>query len=249
VVLGWSRAILMQLAHPLIAAAVIDHSAFRDGPRVAALRLRQTIRAMLSLTFGDEPTRARTLAHINGIHRRVNGHLREATGPFPTGTAYSAEDPALITWVHVTLMQSVPLTYAALVGSVSDDEWDRYCLEAAPIARALGATGSVPTSRRAIDDYVQRMIESGELAVGVDARTLSDAVLTPPFAPFVGPLARLNRLFTAGSLPPELREQYALPWNGEDDESYGRWTAAIRRFRRRMPDRMARWASARPVTA
>jgi len=53
----------------------------------------------------------------------------------------------------------------------------------------------------------------------------------------------------AGSLPPELREQYALPWNGEDDESYGRWSAAIRRFRRRMPDRMARWASARPVTA
>ena len=37
VLLGWTRAILLQLAHPLIAAGVYDHSSFRATPLAAAL--------------------------------------------------------------------------------------------------------------------------------------------------------------------------------------------------------------------
>ena len=53
VLLAWSRAILLQLAHPLIATGVAEHSAFRDGPTAAARRLHHVVRAMLALTFGD----------------------------------------------------------------------------------------------------------------------------------------------------------------------------------------------------
>jgi len=33
--LGWSRAILLQFAHPLVAAGVADHSTFRGSPFAA----------------------------------------------------------------------------------------------------------------------------------------------------------------------------------------------------------------------
>src|SRR6185436_12966432 len=65
-----------------------------------------TVHAMLSLTFGDDVARQRTLDTIRGIHRRVNGVLPESTGCYPSGTRYSAEDPDLVLWVHETLIES-----------------------------------------------------------------------------------------------------------------------------------------------
>jgi uncharacterized protein (DUF2236 family) len=57
VLLGWGRAILLQLAHPLIAAGVHDHSGFRSTTWAAVTRLYHTVHAMLALTFGSEAER------------------------------------------------------------------------------------------------------------------------------------------------------------------------------------------------
>src|SRR5262245_46660614 len=104
VVLGWTRAILLQIAHPLIAAGVHEHSRFRESPWVAAERLHSTIQAMLALTFGPDDAARKSLEGIRAIHRRVNGKLRTGVGRFAAGTQYSAEDPALVLWVHLTLL-------------------------------------------------------------------------------------------------------------------------------------------------
>lgn len=125
VLFGWSRAILLQFAHPLVAAGVADHSSFRQGPFVAAARLHHTVRAMLSLTFGTPARRDEALARISAIHRTVHGALREAVGLFPAGTPYSAEEARLLAWVHVTLLESIPLAYERLVGPLSDDHRDQ----------------------------------------------------------------------------------------------------------------------------
>ena len=108
VLLGWGRAILLQLAHPLVAAGVHDHSSVRATPWAAATRLHTTVRAMLALTFGTDAERQHALYGIQQIHRRVRGHLPTAVGAWAAGTAYSAEDPALVLWVHLTLLESVP---------------------------------------------------------------------------------------------------------------------------------------------
>ena len=44
---------------------------------------------------------------IRAIHRRVNGSLASASGSFAAGARYSAEDPALVLWVHGTLIESI----------------------------------------------------------------------------------------------------------------------------------------------
>ena len=73
--LAWGPAILLQLAHPLVAQGIADHSSFRTQRRGRTRRLYHTIDAMLQLCFGTEDQAQATLARINAIHDRVNGHL------------------------------------------------------------------------------------------------------------------------------------------------------------------------------
>lgn len=85
VLLSWPRAILLQFAHPLIAAGIHEHSQFRARPAATVQRLRSTVRAMLALTFGSPAERQETLDKIMAIHRRVRGTLPTAVGRFAAG--------------------------------------------------------------------------------------------------------------------------------------------------------------------
>src|SRR5580765_2475072 len=83
VVLGWGRAVLLQLAHPLVAAAIADYSKFHRESGGFVTRARRTIGAMLSLTFGPPDDVKAAIGRINAIHDQVHGTLPEAVGMFP----------------------------------------------------------------------------------------------------------------------------------------------------------------------
>lgn len=246
VVLAWPRAILLQLAHPLVAAGVAEHSSFRGGPTAAAARLRATVHAMRALTFGTPEDHHRTLDTIREIHRRVHGHLTVATGRFAVGTRYSAEDPALLLWVHATLLDSVPLIHAQVVGPLRAEERDRYCAESAAVAVALGARDEeVPRTWSALNAYLTQMYASGSIAVGAAARELASAVLRPPLSSLIAPITGLNRLVTIGTLPPHVREQYGIVWSERDERRLASAFRMLAAVRRRLPDRVAYWPEAR----
>ncbi len=243
--LGWTRAILMQLAHPLIAAGVHDHSSFRADPRTAVTRLRHTVQAMLALTFGDEAQQARAYEGIRAIHRRVNGRLPAAAGRFAAGTPYSAEDPDLVLWVHVTLLESIPLVYERLIAPLGAAELDAYCADAASVALALGARDAeVPRSWAAVRRHIDATFADNTIAVTAQARDLSRALLAPRFA-LLAPAAWINRLFTLGDLPPSLRDQYGLTWTPRDERAFTRLTQLIRGLRAGAPGIVALWPQAR----
>ena len=244
--LGWTRAILLQLAHPLIAAGVYDHSSFRADPRTAVARLRHTVQAMLALSFGDEQEQARAYDGIRTIHRRVNGHLPVAAGRFPAGTRYSAEDPELVLWVHATLLESIPLVYERLIAPLSVAERDAYCADAARVAIELGARDAdVPRTWAAVRRYMDATYASGAIAVTAQARELAAAVLAPRFAAIVAPAAWINRLFALGDLPPALREQYGFTWSERDARALNRITAVLRGLRSGAPSFVTLWPQAR----
>lgn len=245
VLFGWSRAILLQLAHPLVAAGVADHSELRAGPISAVVRLRHTVRAMTMLTFGTEAARQTALAGIMRIHRRVNGTLHEDVGPFAAGTPYSAEDPALVLWVHATLLESMPLVYGLLVEPLSNDDRDQYCRDAAPIARALGAHDGVPESWSALLDYLASMHGSGQITVSPTARLLANEVLAPSFSALVAPAASANRLITTALLPDRVRTEYELTWTAGDETAFHRRVRMLRTLRRFTPRLMKEWPEAR----
>src|SRR3954467_882820 len=76
--LGWNPAILLQVAHPLVAAGVVEHSLFLTDPAGRARRLWRTLNVMFDLTFGLPADVQRAADAINAIHDRVHGELRAA---------------------------------------------------------------------------------------------------------------------------------------------------------------------------
>ena len=243
---GWGRAILLQLAHPLIAAGVHDHSGFRSTPWAAVTRLYHTVHAMLALTFGTPTEYGVALEGIRAIHRRVNGVLTEHAGPFRAGTRYSAEDPDLVLWVHLTLLESLPLTYELLVGPLSTSERDAYCAEAAAVALALCAReAEVPRTWHDTQRSIERVRQSGVLAVSAQARTLARSVLYPSGGWALFPATFVNRVVTVGLLPDDVRSQYSLEWTARHERLFNGIVPMLRATRRVLPDLITVWPEAR----
>jgi uncharacterized protein (DUF2236 family) len=243
---AWVRAILLQFAHPLIAAGVAGHSTFRGSPVAAFARLRQTVNAMLALTFGTEVEREAALDGIRAIHRRVHGVLPAACGRFAAGTRYSAEDPALLLWVHATLIESIVLLYEQLVLPLTPAERDCYCEDAAEFAVALGASlDDVPRTWSAVRMHLERRYESGEIVVGQQALTLAASLLSPcrPRA-LVRPAVTM---LAAGLLPAHVRAQYGFPWNRQRERRFRRIIGLLRLMRRVLPVSCTHWRSARLI--
>ena len=246
VVLGWSRAILLQLAHPLVAAGVYDHSDFRRSPLAAIQRLRHTTRAMLSITFGDPRRRGAAIDGIRRIHTRVNGTLRETVGPFSAGTPYSAEDPSLLLWVHATLIESILVTYEHLVGPLSPQDLDEFCAVSAPPSIELGLRDAdAPRTWDELQQCLRRTYASGVIVVGPQARELADALLRTSMPGPLAPARLVSGALTVGILPPSVREGYGLHWSAARQRRFEQLTATIRMLRAIAPAALAVWADAR----
>lgn len=246
VVAGWGRAILLQLAHPLIAAGVSDHSSFRGSLSSGLTRLSSTVGAMLSLTFGTDDDAIGAAARINAIHDRISGRLGEAAGTLDSDARYSAHDPELLRWVHATLLESIPLTYERLVGPLTAEERDRYCAEAAVMEPLLDIpAGLLPRSWVRLDTYMREMLDEGRPAVSQRSRRLARAILFPPGWPLLWPVFRPLQLITIGTLPPAIREAYGFPWDARDARALARWTAVLRWLHRASPVLLREWPAAR----
>ena len=244
--LAWTRAILLQAAHPLIAAGIADHSQFRSSGRAAIGRLRATVRAMLALAFGDSASHRRSIETIRHVHRRINGALRVPTGVYPAGARYSAEDPALVLWVHATQVESVLMLYEMLFGALTSAERDAYCDEASDVAIELGAdAAAVPRTWPALRAYLETEYASGRITVGPDARAISDALLFPPLTAVPWPLSSINRVMTIGLLPADVRDQYRYGWNDSRSKQFARLLSMLRGLHRISPRALVWWPEAR----
>src|SRR5260221_7875046 len=126
--LGGTAALLMQVAHPLVAAGVERHSDFARDP---IGRLRRTLDTTLAVVFA-EPAEAR--AALRRIDRRP-GPVR---GTAADGRSYDARDPGLLLWVQATLVLTSLRLYEAVAGPLSARDRDAYWAETKPVAELLG---------------------------------------------------------------------------------------------------------------
>src|SRR5262249_47044826 len=182
---GWGRAILLQLAHPLVAQGVADHSTFADTRWGRATRLRRTLGAMLSLTFGAPEESAAAVRAINHIHDRGHGRLAAEAGPIPPGARHSAHAPALLAWVHAPFL----VTCAGVVAPLTREDRERYGVEAGAAAPGLGIPDvMIPATGDALADYMERMLASGDIVVTDTARRLAADVLSLGLPTAVQPL-------------------------------------------------------------
>jgi uncharacterized protein (DUF2236 family) len=198
-----------------VACAIAEHSLFR-AQRLR--RLRRTLDAMLALTFGTPEDVERISHAINAAHRGVRGRLRERAGIFPPGTEYSARDPALLRWVHATLLDSFLRTYELYIGSLAAEEKDRYCAETSGVESLLGIpAGYLPRSVTELQTYMDKMLASGEITVIETACNLAREIVSPAVLWPSQPLVWLMQLPTIGLLPSAIRQGYGLPWDSRHE--------------------------------
>lgn len=209
--LGGGTAVLLQVAHPLVAAGVVQHSDYRND---LWRRLARTLRALYLITYGTKAEAERAGAAVRAVHVHVRGKTTEPLGRFPAGTPYSADDPALQLWVHATLVAASLAAYQRFVRRLSSAEQDSYYREMAFVAELFGTPRDViPPTLADFREYFLEQVESNTITVTVPAREVAEVVLSAPLPAPLRLLVPAHRLATAGLLPDRLRAEYGLRWN------------------------------------
>jgi len=225
-VLSGPRALLLELAHPLVAAGVAEHSDFRGQP---LRRLFRTVGVMTAINF-EPASRARAaVAHTRGCHGRVRGTLPEDVGPYLAGTPYRADDPLLQIWVVATLIDSVLVVYEHLVRPLALKEKQAYYVGGQRLGRAFGIPAELmPPEYDDFQTYVDAMLRSDALTVGPAARAVVNALMAPRA---LGSATRLASFVSIGLTPPRLREAFGLRWTERDERRLQRLGRLSRRLR------------------
>lgn len=182
---GGLCALMLQLLHPLALAGVYDHSNFRQD---LVGRLRRTTAFVAGTSYAPTAEVEKLVAHVRRIHSRVHGQL-------PDGRSYAADDPQLLTWVHVTEAYGFLQGYRRYCRDVPSAIADRYYDEYRRVAEALGAQ-DVPASEAAVAAYFARQ----QPLLGMDARSREVlAVLTSIRLPVPLPGMSRDLFLSAGA--------------------------------------------------
>jgi uncharacterized protein (DUF2236 family) len=206
--LGGGPAVLLQVAHPLVAAGVVDHSDFR---RDLWRRLLRTLRALYLIAYGNKAEADAAGAAVQAVHAFVHGETRTRLGPFPAGTCYSAADPELMLWVHATLVESSLAIYHRFVCRLQRDEQEAYYREMALVARLFGTPADViPPTLADFREYLRGELASPRICVTEPARDVAEVILHAPLPTPLRLIVPAHRLSTAALLPPRVRAEYGL---------------------------------------
>jgi uncharacterized protein (DUF2236 family) len=201
------RAVMMQIAHPLVAAGVAEHSEFRKH-RWA--RLYRTSLAAAAITFGTRDFALKAVRSINQKHQRVHGVLQEAAGMFPAGTPYDANDPELKLWVLSTITDSTLLVYERFVSKLSPQDRESYYADSLRVGELFGIPKAItPQTYDAFREYFDQMMEGDAIRVSHQAREIADALFerTPS-----GMLLFAGSAVSLAMLPERLRDEFGFIW-------------------------------------
>jgi uncharacterized protein (DUF2236 family) len=145
--IGGICALMLQMLHPRVLAGVWDHSNFRED---MLGRLRRTGQFVSGTTFGSTHDANWLIDKVRNIHSQISGTALD-------GSAYAADDPELLTWVHVAEVSSFMAAHLRYLNpALSLEDQDRYYAETALIAERLGAQ-QVPRSAQDIARYLDTM--------------------------------------------------------------------------------------------
>lgn len=231
IVFSGSRALLMELAHPLVAAGVAQHSDFRRAPFG---RLFRTVRMMQRLSFGSDRAARKSARQVNQCHAPVHGTLAYGEGAFHGGTHYDANDPALRLWVFATSIDSILATHDHFVRPLSFAQKEAYYADSIRMARMLGVPPShIPADYAAFQAYVQTMLTDGTLSVGPTALAIMEGLFDYPL---IGGLLRLASAPGMGLLPESLRDGFKISWTAADQRRLDRLGALCRKARATLPE-------------
>ncbi|UEM25268.1 DUF2236 domain-containing protein (plasmid) [Skermanella mucosa] len=235
VFLGAGRALLLQLAHPWVAAGVLEHSRTLDDP---IGRFHRTFQAVYSIVFGTVDQALASSRALNRGHGRVEGAMPAAAGPFEAGSRYRANDVAALTWVFATLVDSAVVAHDLVLPPLREAELEAYYAESRRFAACFGIPdAALPPTWSGFHAYVGAMVASPVLTVMPAAGELADGLLRGAGAWWLF-VPSTYRALTGDLLPDRLRDEFGLPDDPDLLRTARRQLDWMRRAYPRLPARL-----------
>jgi uncharacterized protein (DUF2236 family) len=235
ILLGGGCAALLQLAHPFVAHAVDQHSHTKTDP---VGRFARTFNHVFAMVFGDLDHALTAARRVHALHTTIRGRIRENVGAYARGDRYHANDEHALLWVHATLVASALDVFERVVRRLSAPERERYYEESKLFAYLFGIPDSVlPATWADFARYYEDTIASDTIAVGAPALELRRFLFQPPTMAHT-PVARWYEVFTAGLLPPKLREQLGFAYGPLERAVFERSIPLLRAAHHVLPRRL-----------
>jgi uncharacterized protein (DUF2236 family) len=191
-VLGGAAAILLQLADPVVARGVAEHSSFASDPM---RRLRNTLSYVYAVGLGSEEQSRLVAGFVDARHRGIPG----------------ATDAVHQLWVAATLHEVGRAVHEQVHGRLPPDVADQVYAAGARLGTLLQLPEDAwPASRCRFADYWADAVAG--LDVTDAARATAHELLHSRAIPWwMRPGMPALRVVTAGLLPESVREAYGLP--------------------------------------
>ncbi|APO55185.1 DUF2236 domain-containing protein [Bradyrhizobium diazoefficiens] len=232
--LGAGRALLLQLAHPWVAAAIAEHSRTLTDP---IGRFHRTFDIVFAMVFGSLDRALLSSRQLYRRHSMIVGEMPETVGPFAAGSRYCANDIPSLRWVHATLVETGLMAHDLVLPQLSVEERERYWTEGRLFGALFGLTGDdLPADWSGFAAYTAAMVQSETLTVSPAAREIATQIFTGA-RPWLRP-PRWYRALTASLLPERLRAGFGFELDERDIRSADNAVKWIRRAYPKLPDRL-----------
>jgi uncharacterized protein (DUF2236 family) len=200
---GTATAVLAQMLHPRVARLLAQASTFERNP---ALRAELTSQYATTTTYGDTEAAERAGAAL----RRLHSHMKAID--VDTGEQYTADEPDLLMWVHVTIPWAMLRALDRWGPALTSEEKDRFVNEQRTAARLVGLDPeTVPGTVADLQTGIEEMLP--KLAYTSAAGRIR-AIMVPRAVPrsATDVVTRVVQLAAVDLLPREMRELYGYWW-------------------------------------
>ena len=204
--LGAGRALLLQLAHPWIAAAIVQHSnVFADSIG----RFHRTFRIVFSMVFGTLEQSMSAARRLCRRHADITGELPWAAGPFAVGSTYSANAIPALGWVWATLIETALVAYELVLSPLTAQQREQYYRESLLFAGLFGIPREcLPPDWATFSAYFSHMVESEILSISDQTRSTAQRLMAGTDLWLPIPVSYQD--LTLGLLPPPIRQRFGF---------------------------------------
>jgi uncharacterized protein (DUF2236 family) len=228
-------ALLLQVAHPTVAAGVRDYSDFEKRPLE---RLLRTIDYLVLLQYGG-PEAAAVGRRLRELHKQFKGIRAD-------GRPYYALERDAYAWVHATLLETYVRAHQHFGRPMTRTQLERFYREYVGLGRLVGVRAEdLPETWEGFRVYFERVVDR-ELGPNETVNRVLEVARKPagPELPLVGelawratrlPAAKLMYLGGVGLLPAGLRERLGIPWSSRDELCFRTLAASSRALERILP--------------
>jgi uncharacterized protein (DUF2236 family) len=232
--LGAGRALLLQLAHPWVAAAIAEHSRTFADP---IGRFHRTFDIVFTMVFGSLDQALAAAQRLHQRHAVIVGFLPAASGPFDKGSPYRANEVSAQRWVHATLVETALMAHDLILPALTVDERERYWAESRLFGALFGlAPADLPADWASFVAYNDTMAQSDILSVSTAARDIAGQIFSGGRTWLRSP--RWYRALSVEMLPERLRTGFGFAFDERDSRAAECALALIRRVYPTLPTRL-----------